>query len=147
MRGGSGVLAGVFALCVALTAGSVAAREGAGAAGAVRGTWQAAPVYGSAGLQRRANVKALIANAPTAGPAIAAAPPRNAIGAALPAMTAPVRIAVPRPLTAPAGAATVRRGAALNGTAMGRVIAGPAPIGGPARNYSGINGTLMRVKP
>jgi hypothetical protein len=35
----------------------------------------------------------------------------------------------------------------INGTTMGRVAAGSAPVGGPAKNRSAINGTLIRPKP
>lgn len=38
------------------------------------------------------------------------------------------------------------RGAALNGTTMGHIASGPASIGGPAKDRSGINGTALRPK-
>lgn len=143
------------------------------------------PQRGIAGLQRRANLKALIADAPrqTAGspavnaraapslmhPGIAVAVPRNAIGVAMPGVRSPghdvARItnkAGTRPtgLGTPAGnvgtemhqmpvptsPGPVLHGAGLNGTTMGRMGSGPGSIGGPAKDHSGINGTLMRPK-
>lgn len=50
---------------------------------------------------------------------------------------------VTRQASVPANAG-LARGAAINGTTMGRLVSGS--IGGPARDHSGINGTLMRPK-
>jgi hypothetical protein len=136
------------------------------------------PMHGAAGLQRRAYLKALIANAPArpagapghtragallAHPAVEAAAPRNAIGIAMPVARSPGRdsagVATEARVTAPgsAGSATHQmsvptnagaalHGAGVNGTAMGRVVSGPASVGGPAGNRSGINGTVMRPR-
>jgi hypothetical protein len=100
------------------------------------------------------------------GPAAA----RNAIGAATPGAH-PTAFGVHLPVSATPGAANAgvmmggvsaanaHRAAPLpdaaarpqatgiNGTTMGRVAAGSVPIGGPAKNRSAINGTLIRPKP
>jgi hypothetical protein len=47
---------------------------------------------------------------------------------------------------APASTGPVLRGAAINGTVMSRIAAAPVSIGGPAKDRSGINGTLMRSR-
>jgi len=152
------------------------------------------PRHGAAGLERRANIKTLIANAPNkAGFPYAAAThlspspphswggswartavsPRNAIGAALPALRPPAhesagfttqtgaklaalgtgtggiashRMPVPgaHQPSIPPNAGTALRGAAINGTAMRQVAT--SSIGGPAKDHSGINGTSMKPK-
>jgi hypothetical protein len=106
--------------------------------------------------------------APPLRPGLQAGVQRNAIGAAMPAAHPPGRdVAVTIPagtrLTtagAPAGiaghqthqvpvptsAGPALHGAAINGATMGRMASGPASIGGPARDRSGINGTAMRPK-
>jgi hypothetical protein len=146
------------------------------------------PQRGSAGLQRRANLKALIATSRTnAGGASASMPgsnvrtsstpalpgvgatmtQRNAIGVALPGAAPGRGIAgIPTPAgSKPAGIGTPSsnvigaihhaslpnaglpsRGAVVNGTTMGRGSSGPGYIGGPAKDHSGINGTLMSPK-
>jgi hypothetical protein len=141
--------------------GAAAAKGQDGAAETYRNVDQAvASQYGAAGLWRRANVKTLIVNAPSNAGAPAVTPrtgppprlgfnvSRNAIGSALP--TADTSAA-----TGHAGNRTVQihvpanpapRGAAINGTTMNRIGAGPGYIGGPARNHTGINGTSMRPR-
>jgi hypothetical protein len=98
-------------------------------------------------------------------PRIDAAIPRNAIGVALPGAPSPGRAVagvtarstgagtsagrVGSPILrmrAPANAGAAMRGAAINGTTMGRMTAAPGSIGGPAKDHSGINGTLMRPR-
>jgi hypothetical protein len=142
------------------------------------------PQRGLTGLQRRANVKALIANArsgtaglpsanlhvvsPTLRPAMEAAPPRNAIGIAMPGVqlqgrgvTAPAGTRSSG-IGAPAGhvvgmtrqaplppfpiAGQTLHGAGINGTVMGRAALNSGSVGGPAKDRSGINGTLMPSK-
>jgi hypothetical protein len=144
-----------------------------------------APRQGSAGLSRRANRKALIANAfgATAGtpagnvrvglfplrPKTDLSAPRNAVGMALPGSQLPGRTITG--MTNPAGtnltgngavaghaggfahrtpvpadAGSARHEAAINGTAMGRMAIGSGSIGGPAKDRSGINGTLIRLR-
>jgi hypothetical protein len=49
-------------------------------------------------------------------------------------------------IPASTNAGVALRGTGINGTRMGRLAAGSASIGGPARDQSGINGTLMRLK-
>jgi hypothetical protein len=49
-------------------------------------------------------------------------------------------------MLAPKNAGIALRGTGINGTTMGRMATGPGLIGGPARDYSGINGTLIRPK-
>jgi hypothetical protein len=49
-------------------------------------------------------------------------------------------------MPAPTNAGIALRGTGINGTTMGRMATGPGLIGGPARDYSGINGTLIRPK-
>jgi hypothetical protein len=92
---------------------------------------------------------------------------RNAIGVALPAARPPsydaagVTTGTRLPGTgtaagnvgtqttqmrAPANAGPALHGAAINGTTMSRMAVGPGSIGGPARDHTGINGTLMRPK-
>jgi hypothetical protein len=133
-----------------------------------------APRHGAAGLWRRANMKTLIANASSANAAgglgantrIGPQPhpfdvPRNAVGAVLPAARPSVTAGI-RPLGvgtvavnvgnhttqahAPANAGQALRGAALNGTTMNRAAMQPGYIGGPAKDHTGINGTLMRPR-
>jgi hypothetical protein len=142
------------------------------------------PQRGSAGLWRRANLKALIANPPNkaAGlppanvrispspmrPGMEMAPQRNAIGAATPSLQLPghgiAGVATPAgnrpsgigtPLASITGvtrqtpvpnAGQTLRGAAINGTTMGHVASGPGSVGGPVKDRSGINGTLMPPK-
>jgi hypothetical protein len=98
---------------------------------------------------------------------IEAAAPRNAIGVALPGMPPPghalagvttgtrtTGIGTPAgsvgnqtpQMRAPTNAGPALHGAAINGTTMGRMAAGPGSIGGPAKDHSGINGTLMRPR-
>jgi hypothetical protein len=133
-----------------------------------------APRRGAAGLWRRANVKTLIANTtgkaglpvnirigpPLSHPRIEAAAPRNAIAITLPgrALAGATTGSRSTGIGAPAGSAgsptlqmhalpnagVALRGAAINGTTMGRIAAGS--IGGPAKDRSGINGTLMRPR-
>jgi hypothetical protein len=143
------------------------------------------PQHGPAGLQRRANLKALTADAPRQAAGVpaantrvaplpmrsgtAAAVPRDAIGIAMPGVRSPghdvagimtqagSRLSGPgaaagnvgsatRQMPVPTSAAPALNGAGLNGTTMGRMASGPASIGGPVKNRSGINGTLMRSK-
>jgi hypothetical protein len=47
---------------------------------------------------------------------------------------------------APTNAGMALRGTGINGTTMGRMATGPGFIGGPAKDRSGINGTLIRPK-
>jgi hypothetical protein len=140
------------------------------------------PQRGSAGLQRRANLKALISSAPhqAAGlPAantrvapllmsrgIGGATPRNPIGAAMPGAR-PADRDVARTMTeagtrltglgatgrvgttthqipVPTNVGPAMHGVGINGTTMGHMASGPASIEGPAKDRSGINGTLMR---
>jgi hypothetical protein len=49
-------------------------------------------------------------------------------------------------IRAPTNASPALRGAAINGTTMSRMAVGPGSIGGPARDHTGINGTLMRAR-
>jgi hypothetical protein len=167
--------------------GAAAAPDGAATTNS-RDIEPVTPMRGAAGLQRRANLKGLIANAPPrpagapagytrvgplpAYPAAQAATARNAIGVPIPGAKPPghdsagiasqARAAgigtagigtapgsagsVTHQMQVPANAGAALRGAGVNGTAMGHVASGPAPIGGPARDRSGINGTLMRRK-
>jgi hypothetical protein len=97
-------------------------------------------------------------------PGMGAAPQRNAIGAAM-----PPRQGTASGVTAPAGnkpagvgiptasvpvlhqmpdpaASHLLRGAAINGTTMGRAASGSGSIGGAAKDHSGINGTTMPPK-
>ena len=144
------------------------------------------PVRGPTGLQRRANLKALIANSsakpagPLAGntrvspsltrPGVAAGTARNSIGVAMPEARSPGRdgtgIAAQarvagvgvasgsvgsatsqmRHMPVPTNAGAALHGAGVNGTTMGRVVSGPASVGGPARVRTGINGTSMRSR-
>jgi hypothetical protein len=141
------------------------------------------PMHGAASLQRRANMKALIANAlpkhpgaPAgttrvgplpARPVVEAAAVRNAIGVQMPGAKSPghdgagvatqPRVtgigttlgsagSATRPMPVPTNAGAALRGVGVNGTAMGRVASGPALVGGPARDRSGINGTVMRPR-
>jgi hypothetical protein len=48
---------------------------------------------------------------------------------------------------APLPSAARPQATGINGTTMGRVAAGSVPVGGPAKNRSAINGTLIRPKP
>jgi hypothetical protein len=107
--------------------------------------------------------------APPMRPGIDAAAPRNAIGVAMPGErpsghdTAGVTTQAGRRLTGigtPAGnvgramhhvpvpinVSPALYGAAINGTTMGHIASRPGSIGGPAKDRSGINGTLMRPK-
>jgi hypothetical protein len=178
------------AICVLPAAYHALAQEGAPAAGdgtapapdkaaaANRDVEPFTPQRGPAGLQRRANLKALVENArsnaaglPPANlrtvapaqlrPAMQAAPPRNAIGAAVPGVQSPGRgITTPAAngsagIGAPAGsvarmtyqaplpkAVQMPRGTGINGTAMVRAASSAGSIGGPAKDRSGINGNL-----
>jgi hypothetical protein len=131
-----------------------------------------APRRGAAGLWRRANVKTLIANAaskatglPAANmrivslplrPGIAVSAARNATGAVpgprpsghdfahLTTPAGPGGAAHPTP--APTNAGMALRGMGINGTTMSRMATGAGVIGGPARDHSAINGTLIRPK-
>jgi hypothetical protein len=192
------------ALCATLAAYPALAQEGAPAAGgdasqagdgaatkgpapaggaAIRDVEPFTPQRGAAGLQRRANMKALIANARTSAggapaswpatnvrtvppqvlPGAGGAMPRNAIGATLPghgvagvqapAGGRPAGIGTPLPGVAGTAhrvslpnAGPAPRGAVINGATMGRTPSGPGYVGGPARDRSGINGTLMPPK-
>jgi hypothetical protein len=51
-----------------------------------------------------------------------------------------------RPTPVPAIASQTMHGTAINGTTMGRLASGPASIGGPAKDRSAINGTLLKPK-
>ena len=165
----------------AATKGAAGAADGA--ATTSHGIDPVTPQGGSAGLQRRANLKALVAGAPrqAAGPPTAharvaplpmhpgTAAPRNAIGVAMPSIGLPghdmastttqagTRLtgfgsaagnagAETRRMPVPASAPPALHGAAINGTTMGRMSSGPGSIGGPAKDRSGINGTLIRPK-
>jgi hypothetical protein len=149
------------------------------------------PDNGYAGLLRRANRKALIANAANkpVGPMTAAAanPPlphsgregaRNAVGLVVPAGngaagTGAGQHPLPSPVhngTGPSGTGVIGTGSAavgggadprhltttppgvalhtagINGTTMGHIASGPGIIGGPAKDRSAINGTVVRSK-
>jgi hypothetical protein len=123
-----------------------------------------------------ANAPAKVAGLPAAdtrmGPPLLRPPidgstQRNAIGIALPGArlpgydragvttgtrptgigTASVNVGNPtNKMRTPTNAGPALHGTAINGTTMGRVAAGAGSIGGPARDRSGINGTLMRPK-
>jgi hypothetical protein len=172
------LIAMLTALCAVMAAHPAPAQESAPAAGGDAAQAPApagdvepfTPQRGPAGLQRRANLKAVIANAPanTAGvppaAARAASSParsrmdavqRNAIGVALPGTPAPAgnkpantgtpvanAAGITQRLPAPA-AGSALHATGINGTTMGRMMAGPGSIGGPAKNHSGINGTSM----
>jgi hypothetical protein len=201
--------AALAALCAVLAAYPALAQEGAPAAGgdapqaaagapakgpapaggaAIRDVEPFTPQREAAGLQRRANMKALIANARAhAAGALASLPaanmrtapppvfsggggatPRSAIGVPLPAAPLPGHPVAGIPAAAggrPAGTGTPPpgvagathyvplpnagpppRGAVINGAMMGRTSSGPGYVGGPAKDRSGINGTLMSPK-
>ncbi|SRR5579871_5546883 len=92
--------------------------------------------------------------------------PRNAIGSAMPGTGLPGRDVASttqagirptgfgsaagnlgietRRIPVPTGAPPVLHGTGINGTTMGRMSSGPPSIGGPAKDRSGINGTLIR---
>jgi hypothetical protein len=117
-----------------------------------------APVHGYG--RRRADLKALItgaqgkaAGAPATGirtgplrvpTRTETAVPHNAIGMVMPGRDI-AGVATHR-MPVPAKPGLALRGAAINGTTMGHVAAGPASIGGPANGRSGIDGTSMRPK-
>jgi hypothetical protein len=187
-------LGAAVALCAALAACPAIAQEGGadrpqvGDGAVVKGRdpapaaagdiEPAAPPRSPAGLWRRANIRALIANAPgrtpdrTAAlpaasvrggplpvrPPIPVSVPRNAIGLAVAAPPPGHGAAAATAGTGPAGGSNAGRAArqaivpvnapafnagGINGTAMNRAS---GAIGGPARDRSRINGTLMRPK-
>jgi hypothetical protein len=99
---------------------------------------------------------------PPVHPGIGVSTPRNAIGMSLTGVRPPGHDGAGVPTqagTRPTGVGTAtgsaggvthqaspptNTGAAINGTTMGRVVSGS--IGGPARDRTGINGTLMPPK-
>jgi hypothetical protein len=94
----------------------------------------------------------IVTPAPHLRPATGA--PRNAVGLLVPPRpqggvpaAGAVAVVTPaiRPVPAPPAAAQPLSRAAINGTAMGRLPT-PAAIGGPARDRSGINGTLVKPR-
>jgi len=169
------------ALCAVLTVHAAPAQEGAPAGGGgapqtsdgpaaaltSRDIEPFTPQRAPAGLQRRANLKTLIANAlgRTAGappgavrtaplPVRSAALQRNAIGVTMTGVHLPGHGMTS--VTLPAGNRLANmgtpnpsgalRGGGINGATMKHMSAGPGLIGGPAKNLSGINGTLMPSK-
>jgi hypothetical protein len=174
MRSRVRILGIVAAWCAALAAGPGFAQESApatdgnvsrtgggiveGHEATTNGVDPVRPESGSAGLQRRANLKALIANAPKAAtgssasgtrigqppvsPGVHGAVTRNAIGAAMPGGQ------TPNP-TPPGFTVQTRSGMTAAGT-PGRNVGdvnlhrGPVPPNaGPMPQAAGLNGTMM----
>ncbi|MBO0751440.1 MAG: hypothetical protein J2P53_04990 [Bradyrhizobiaceae bacterium] len=129
------------------------------------------PRHGAATLWRRANVKALVANAANKAnlpalntPHVAPLPvraggaitPRNAIGAVIPpsgqrgtnvGSAAANGGTTMHQMPAPANAGQALHGAAINGSTMGgRTASRAGSIGGPAKDRSGVDGTSFRQR-
>jgi hypothetical protein len=172
------------AICATLAANPAPAQEGGAAADGAANRDVEPFTPQRSGLQRRANLKALIAIArsnaagfPRANvrivpspvrPGMEATPQRNAIGVAMPgapgggaagimapAGNKPAGIGTPgagvplihqTPAPAIPALSHPLRGAAINGTMMGRAASGSGSVGGPAKDHSGINGTMMLPK-
>ncbi len=130
----------------------IATAPGKGAGSPAAATRIAPPLPDSINVPASRNAVGVALPSPRPGPGIAAvtspAGPRlTGIGS-----TAGAGIAagstgnVPGRMPTPANLAVAPHGAAIDGTAMRHTATGPGSIGGPARERTGINGTLMRPR-